>query len=117
MDHLEIRLSIEVPLSSRLNGYQRLIKCKVSASSEGLAECKASASNLRRIQVKHIVKEVEDYVKTYSSAGMDISWYTLMVLRRVRGGNTLTILLPFEEEQAQLKLFSMKGLGGKLNNG
>ncbi|GJY82992.1 hypothetical protein Tco_0496368, partial [Tanacetum coccineum] len=29
----------------------------------------------RRIQVKDIVKEVEDYLKTYSSAGMDISWY------------------------------------------
>nr|GEV31791.1 copia protein [Tanacetum cinerariifolium] len=27
------------------------------------------------------------------------------VLRRVRGGNTLTILLPFEEEQVELKLF------------
>ncbi|GJX87222.1 hypothetical protein Tco_0339236 [Tanacetum coccineum] len=27
------------------------------------------------------------------------------VLRRVRGGNTLTILLPFEEEQDELKLF------------
>nr|GEW00828.1 dol-P-Man:Man(6)GlcNAc(2)-PP-Dol alpha-1,2-mannosyltransferase [Tanacetum cinerariifolium] len=45
----------------------------VSASSEGLAECKASASNLRCIQVKDIVKEVEDHLKTYSSAGMDIS--------------------------------------------
>ncbi|GKB30001.1 putative reverse transcriptase domain-containing protein [Tanacetum coccineum] len=43
--------------------------------SRGLAECKASASNLRRIQVKDIVKEVEDHLKTYSSAGMDISWY------------------------------------------
>ncbi|GJX47299.1 G-type lectin S-receptor-like serine/threonine-protein kinase [Tanacetum coccineum] len=42
---------------------------------EGLAECKASASNLSRIQVKDIVKEIEDYLKTYSSAGMDISWY------------------------------------------
>ncbi|GJT83792.1 peroxidase 25 [Tanacetum coccineum] len=40
-----------------------------------LAECKASMSNLRRIQVKDIVKEVEDYLKTYSSAGTDISWY------------------------------------------
>ncbi|GKB01841.1 retrovirus-related pol polyprotein from transposon TNT 1-94 [Tanacetum coccineum] len=29
----------------------------------------------RRIQVKDIVKEVEDYLKTYSSARMDISWY------------------------------------------
>ncbi|GKC51918.1 hypothetical protein Tco_1074663, partial [Tanacetum coccineum] len=27
----------------------------------------------RRIQVKDIVKEVEDYLKTYSSAEMDIS--------------------------------------------
>ncbi|GKA65972.1 hypothetical protein Tco_0765679 [Tanacetum coccineum] len=27
-----------------------------------------------RIQVNDIVKEVEDYLKTYSSAGMDISW-------------------------------------------
>ncbi|GKA66111.1 hypothetical protein Tco_0765919 [Tanacetum coccineum] len=44
-----------------------------STSIEGLAECKASASNLRRIQVKDIVKEVKDYLKAYSSAGMDIS--------------------------------------------
>ncbi|GJV48728.1 hypothetical protein Tco_1438940 [Tanacetum coccineum] len=28
-----------------------------------------------RIQVKDIVKEVEDHLKTYSSAEMDISWY------------------------------------------
>nr|GEZ62063.1 hypothetical protein [Tanacetum cinerariifolium] len=30
---------------------------------------------LRRIQVKDIIKEVEDYLNTYSLAGMDISWY------------------------------------------
>ncbi|GKA19460.1 hypothetical protein Tco_0699375 [Tanacetum coccineum] len=42
---------------------------------KGLSECKASEGNFRRIQVKDIVKEVEDYLKTYSSAGMDISWY------------------------------------------
>ncbi|GJS49301.1 hypothetical protein Tco_0599422 [Tanacetum coccineum] len=42
---------------------------------KGLSECKASESNIRRIRVKDIVKEVEDYLKTYSSAGMDISWY------------------------------------------
>ncbi|GJS12537.1 hypothetical protein Tco_0407009 [Tanacetum coccineum] len=58
-----IRLSVEDPLSARLNGI------------EGLAECKASAINLSRIQVKYIVKEVKDNLKTYSSAGMDISWY------------------------------------------
>ncbi|GJX44034.1 RNA-directed DNA polymerase, eukaryota, reverse transcriptase zinc-binding domain protein [Tanacetum coccineum] len=43
-------------------------------NSEGLAECKASARNLRRIQVKDIIKEVKDYLKTYSSAGMDMSF-------------------------------------------
>ncbi|GJZ08137.1 hypothetical protein Tco_0542420 [Tanacetum coccineum] len=41
---------------------------------KGLSECKASESNVRRIQVKDIVKKVEDCLKTYSSAGMDISW-------------------------------------------
>ncbi|GJU66545.1 hypothetical protein Tco_1252804, partial [Tanacetum coccineum] len=66
-------IELYFPLSSRLSGYRRLAECKASASSEGLAECKASASSLRRIQVKHNVKEVEDYLKTYSSAGMDIS--------------------------------------------
>ncbi|GJR37454.1 hypothetical protein Tco_1213138 [Tanacetum coccineum] len=29
------------------------------------------------IQVKDIIKEVEDYLKTYSSVGMDISWLSL----------------------------------------
>nr|GEW10063.1 hypothetical protein [Tanacetum cinerariifolium] len=42
---------------------------------KGLSECKASKSNIRRIQVKDIIKEVKDYLKTYSSAKMDISWY------------------------------------------
>ncbi|GKB62053.1 hypothetical protein Tco_0918239 [Tanacetum coccineum] len=42
---------------------------------KGLSECKASESNIIRIRVKDIVKEVEDYLKTYSSVGMDISWY------------------------------------------
>ncbi|GKA36690.1 hypothetical protein Tco_0723255 [Tanacetum coccineum] len=41
---------------------------------KGLSECKASKSNIRHIQVKDIVKEFEDYLKTYSSAGIDISW-------------------------------------------
>nr|GEW97002.1 reverse transcriptase domain-containing protein [Tanacetum cinerariifolium] len=40
---------------------------------KGLSECKSSESNIRRTRVKDIVKEVEDYLKTYSSAGMDIS--------------------------------------------
>ncbi|GJV77155.1 hypothetical protein Tco_1508739 [Tanacetum coccineum] len=40
---------------------------------KGLSECKASESNVKRIQVKDIVKEVKDHLKTYSSAKMDIS--------------------------------------------
>nr|GEZ95408.1 hypothetical protein [Tanacetum cinerariifolium] len=40
---------------------------------KGLFEYKASESNVRRIQVKDIIKEVEDHLKTYSSAEMDIS--------------------------------------------
>nr|GEY42287.1 nucleotide-binding alpha-beta plait domain-containing protein [Tanacetum cinerariifolium] len=39
---------------------------------KGLSECKASESNIRRIRVKGIINEVEDHLKTYSSAGMDI---------------------------------------------
>ncbi|GJW95456.1 hypothetical protein Tco_0175128 [Tanacetum coccineum] len=56
-------LSIEDSLSARISG------------TEGLVDCIASASNLRCIQVTDIIKEVEDQLKTYSSAGMDISWY------------------------------------------
>ncbi|GKD52359.1 hypothetical protein Tco_1281335 [Tanacetum coccineum] len=41
---------------------------------KGLSECKASESNIIRIRVKDIVKKVEDYLKTYLSVGMDISW-------------------------------------------
>ncbi|GKC74227.1 hypothetical protein Tco_1120110 [Tanacetum coccineum] len=40
---------------------------------KGLSECETSKSNVTRIQFKDIFKEVEDYLKTYSSDGMDIS--------------------------------------------
>ncbi|GKB32784.1 retrovirus-related pol polyprotein from transposon TNT 1-94 [Tanacetum coccineum] len=39
---------------------------------KGLSECKALESNIKHIQVKDIVKEVEDYLKIYSSAGIDM---------------------------------------------
>nr|GEV79710.1 serine--tRNA ligase [Tanacetum cinerariifolium] len=42
---------------------------------KGLFECKASESNVRRIQFKDIIKEVKDHLKTYSSTGIDISWF------------------------------------------
>ncbi|GJV77117.1 hypothetical protein Tco_1508701 [Tanacetum coccineum] len=50
------------------------LSTKHQQAVKGLAKCKALVSNLRRIQVKDIVKEVKDYLKTYSSVGMDISW-------------------------------------------
>ncbi|GJS81562.1 hypothetical protein Tco_0748103 [Tanacetum coccineum] len=45
--------------------------------SRSLSSSKGRPSSQRggRIQVKDIVKEVEDHLKTYSSVGMDISWY------------------------------------------
>ncbi|GKC37418.1 hypothetical protein Tco_1049802, partial [Tanacetum coccineum] len=59
---------------------------------KGLSECKASESNIRRIQVKDIVKEVEDYLKTYSSAGMDIKEQAeLEVFSDVQAGNSILL--------------------------
>ncbi|GKF34514.1 hypothetical protein Tco_0107714, partial [Tanacetum coccineum] len=58
-----------------LRGYERTSDERDSKVMKGLSECEASESNVRRIPVKYIVKEVKDYLKTYSSAGMDISWY------------------------------------------
>ncbi|GJW43862.1 hypothetical protein Tco_0072661 [Tanacetum coccineum] len=55
-------------------GRRNVQEIGADSRGQGLVECKASASNLRRIQVKEIVKEVEDHLKTYSSARMDISW-------------------------------------------
>ncbi|GJV53928.1 hypothetical protein Tco_1449669 [Tanacetum coccineum] len=62
-------------------------ECKASEGSEdpmsakhklmikGLADSIASASNLRDIQVRDIIKKVEDYLKTYSPIEDDIRWY------------------------------------------
>ncbi|GJU46680.1 hypothetical protein Tco_1203946, partial [Tanacetum coccineum] len=41
---------------------------------KGLADSIALASNLKDIQVRDIVKEVEDHLKTYSPAEIDIRW-------------------------------------------
>nr|GEX28329.1 uncharacterized mitochondrial protein AtMg00820-like [Tanacetum cinerariifolium] len=56
---------------------------------KGLSECKASESNIRRIQVKDIVQEVEDHLKTYSSAGMDNNWQETQYLLKARKKRTL----------------------------
>ncbi|GKF29585.1 hypothetical protein Tco_0095927 [Tanacetum coccineum] len=73
-------------MSGRLEGEEDQLCAKHQLAVKGLSECKASKSNIRRIQVKEYAE----------------------VLRRVRGGNTLTILLPFEEEQAELNDYSLK---------
>nr|GEX08865.1 hypothetical protein [Tanacetum cinerariifolium] len=68
---------------------------------KGLSECKASESNVRRIQVKDIVKEVEDNLKTYSSAGMDIRCVVdenLPQLLDSRGGSHVTNIPDFDKE-------------------
>ncbi|GJS32091.1 hypothetical protein Tco_0530473 [Tanacetum coccineum] len=59
------------------NGNFDLVRAKHQLAVKGLSECKASESNIRRNQVKDIVKKVEDYLKTYSSAGIDNSWNTI----------------------------------------
>nr|GEW01412.1 protein pectic arabinogalactan synthesis-related isoform X2 [Tanacetum cinerariifolium] len=56
-----------------IQGKKDQLSAKHQLEVKGLFECKASVSNIRRIQIKDIVKEVKDYLKTYSSAGMDIS--------------------------------------------
>ncbi|GKD36799.1 hypothetical protein Tco_1257006, partial [Tanacetum coccineum] len=55
-------------------GSEDPLRAKHQRTTKGLADGKASSSNLRDIQVKYIVKEVEDYLKTYSPE-MDIRWY------------------------------------------
>ncbi|GJR51731.1 retrovirus-related pol polyprotein from transposon TNT 1-94 [Tanacetum coccineum] len=76
---------------SLVDEHQRALK--------GLAECKASASNLRRIQVRYIVKEVEDYLKTYLSVGMDISWSgTVPPIPPPPGGSHVTNVPAFDVE-------------------
>ncbi|GKF77242.1 hypothetical protein Tco_0229712, partial [Tanacetum coccineum] len=60
-------------MSGRLRGKEDQLNTKHQLAVKGLSEYKTSESNVRRIQVKDIIKEVEDHLKTYSSAEMDIS--------------------------------------------
>nr|GEV54474.1 hypothetical protein [Tanacetum cinerariifolium] len=72
-----------------IKGKFRPAECKASEGNKdqltakhqlvikGLADGKASVRNLKDIQIKDIVKEVKDYLKTYSSAEMDIRWFLI----------------------------------------
>nr|GEV84221.1 hypothetical protein [Tanacetum cinerariifolium] len=51
---------------------------------KGPSACKVSESNIRRTRVKDIIKEVEDYLKRFSSARMDISWWETQYLLKAR---------------------------------
>nr|GFA05880.1 hypothetical protein [Tanacetum cinerariifolium] len=55
-----------------LRGDEDPLSAKHQLAVKGLFKCKASERNIRRIQVKDIVKDVKDYLKIYSSAEMDI---------------------------------------------
>nr|GEX27871.1 hypothetical protein [Tanacetum cinerariifolium] len=111
---------------SASTGNKRPTKCKASTGNKGPTECKASAGNLEGIQVKYIIKEVEDYLKTYSSAKMDI---------RCRGGSHVTNVPKFDEEVSlvgkigpyetkdtkiaalRLKFYAFKAIEGEKVNG
>ncbi|GJS90168.1 hypothetical protein Tco_0772804 [Tanacetum coccineum] len=65
------KMELTIEARSDVTKARKIVKENLDV--KGIVECKASASNLKRIQVKDIVKKVEDYLKTYSSVGMDIS--------------------------------------------
>ncbi|GJY47894.1 hypothetical protein Tco_0437850 [Tanacetum coccineum] len=73
--------STQFILSRRFNdsnlfpGYHRLLIYSPERFKEmqTCSNCKHVTD--KRIQVKDVVKELEDYLKTYSSVGIDISWF------------------------------------------
>ncbi|GJT10339.1 hypothetical protein Tco_0857381 [Tanacetum coccineum] len=67
-------MEIEIESRDDVNKAKEIVSAKHQLAVKGLSECRASESNIKCIQVKYIVKKVKDYLKTYSSAGMDISW-------------------------------------------
>ncbi|GJW58239.1 retrovirus-related pol polyprotein from transposon TNT 1-94 [Tanacetum coccineum] len=76
-------LGLEIESRNDVTKAKEIVKDNLDGMGQhvlkGLSECKASEGNFRRIQVKDIVKEVEDHLKTYSSAGMDISWWETLI--------------------------------------
>ncbi|GJX37351.1 hypothetical protein Tco_0250654 [Tanacetum coccineum] len=82
-----VKMEMEIPCSSRvkfitacsysIDKYTDMMKAQVHVTQvfRYSDTQKIFLEVIIRIQVKDIVKEVEDYLKTYSLAGMDISWY------------------------------------------
>ncbi|GKD28360.1 hypothetical protein Tco_1239138 [Tanacetum coccineum] len=75
VDGMKRNLAPPPGVECRKEAMKSKLSAKYQLAVKGLSECKASESNIRYIQVRDIVKEVEDHLKTYSSDGMDISWY------------------------------------------
>nr|GEZ91045.1 hypothetical protein [Tanacetum cinerariifolium] len=65
-------------------------------------------SNLRRIQVRVIIKKVKYYLNTYSTAGMDISWFQKLISQLEIHGEVIS------REDANLKL--LRSLPSAWNN-
>nr|GEX06734.1 hypothetical protein [Tanacetum cinerariifolium] len=90
--HADLKAADEDQLSAK---HQLVIK--------GLADGKASVSNLRDIQVKDIIKEVKDYLKTYSSAEMDIRCAKVRTFSFICMSDT-NLQVPLEEIEIDDKL-------------
>ncbi|GJR50034.1 hypothetical protein Tco_1400555 [Tanacetum coccineum] len=75
-----------------------VIEARNSDVMKGLSECKAPESNIRRIRVKDIVKEVERYLRHDSSTGMDIIW---LITGRVECIWVAILLVPTHNQVAR----------------
>nr|GEY69398.1 serine carboxypeptidase-like 13 [Tanacetum cinerariifolium] len=73
-------------------------------------------SNIERIRVKDIVKEVKDYLKTYSSVVMDISWVDTMPATTdpINTTNTTNMSQSVVDENIS-QLFDSKGMSHVTN--
>ncbi|GJY21903.1 kinase-like domain, phloem protein 2-like protein [Tanacetum coccineum] len=103
------RLSVEDSLSAK---HQRAMKDSLGAKHQLAAKDSQPQTYSSQRHRQESQRLLEDILVSWDGYQLICRWNTLMVLRRVRGGNTLIILLPFEEEQVKLVILSKYGLGG-----
>ncbi|GJY26257.1 hypothetical protein Tco_0400983 [Tanacetum coccineum] len=68
----DLEYSLSLAECKASEGNEKQLSSKHQLIIKGLTDGKASSRDLRDIQVKDIVKEVKDHLKTYSPAEMDI---------------------------------------------